>query len=60
METDDLTKVWSVTEFCSRHRKILGWTSPPFEIPEALLNDWRKIGAKGGPARMAWEVRVQT
>ncbi|TBC01508.1 transketolase [Rhizobium ruizarguesonis] len=41
-------------------RKILGWTSPPFEMPEALLNDWRKIGAKGGPARMAWAVRVQT
>ncbi|MBY5832920.1 transketolase [Rhizobium ruizarguesonis] len=41
-------------------RKILGWTSPPFEIPEALLNDWRKIGAEGGPARMAWAVRVQT
>ncbi|TCA24392.1 transketolase [Rhizobium leguminosarum bv. viciae] len=41
-------------------RKILGWTSPPFEIPEALLNDWRKIGSKGGPARMAWAVRVQT
>ncbi|MGO7211571.1 transketolase [Rhizobium ruizarguesonis] len=41
-------------------RKILGWTSPPFEIPEALLNDWRKIGAKGGPARMAWAVRVQS
>lgn len=20
METDDLTKVWSVTEFCARHR----------------------------------------
>ncbi|MGO7397223.1 transketolase [Rhizobium ruizarguesonis] len=41
-------------------RKILGWTSPPFEIPEALRNDWRKIGAKGGPARMAWAVCVQT
>ncbi|MGR8965253.1 transketolase (plasmid) [Rhizobium leguminosarum] len=41
-------------------RNILGWTSPPFEIPEALLNDWRKIGAKGEPARMAWAVRVQT
>ncbi|MBY5849505.1 transketolase [Rhizobium leguminosarum] len=41
-------------------RKVLGWTSPPFEIQEALLNDWRKIGAKGGPARMAWAVRVQT
>ncbi|WP_017968825.1 transketolase [Rhizobium leguminosarum] len=41
-------------------RKILGWTSPPFEIPETLLSDWRKIGAKGQSARMAWAVRVQT
>ncbi|MBY5443930.1 transketolase [Rhizobium leguminosarum] len=41
-------------------RKILGWTSPPFEIPETLLSDWRKIGAKGQSARMAWTVRVQT
>ncbi|UWM85749.1 transketolase [Rhizobium sp. SRDI969] len=41
-------------------RKILGWTSPPFEIPETLLSDWRKIGAKGRSARMAWAVRVQT
>ena len=41
-------------------RRILGWTSPPFEIPETLLTDWRKIGAKGEPARMAWAVRVQT
>ena len=41
-------------------RRILGWTSPPFEIPETLLTDWRKIGAKGQSARMAWAVRVQT
>ncbi|NNG69195.1 transketolase [Rhizobium laguerreae] len=41
-------------------RKILGWTSPPFEIPETLLSDWRKIGAKGQSARMAWAVRAQT
>lgn len=41
-------------------RKILGWTSPPFEIPETLLSDWRKIGTKGQSARMAWAVRVQT
>ena len=41
-------------------RRILGWTSPPFEIPETLMSDWRKIGAKGQSARMAWAVRVQT
>lgn len=41
-------------------RKILGWTSPPFEIPETLLSDWRKIGAKGESARMAWAIRLQT
>ncbi|MGZ2486689.1 transketolase [Rhizobium pisi] len=41
-------------------RKILGWASPPFEIPETLLSDWRKIGAKGESARMAWAIRLQT
>ncbi|WP_416067825.1 transketolase [Rhizobium sp. ZK1] len=41
-------------------RKILGWTAPPFEIPSDLLEAWRKIGAKGRNARMAWAVRVQT
>ncbi|MBB3132942.1 transketolase [Rhizobium pisi] len=41
-------------------RKILGWTSPPFEIPQTLLSDWRKIGAKGESARMAWAIRLQT
>ena len=28
-------------------RKILGWDSPPFVIPEPLLREWREIGAKG-------------
>ncbi|MFC5757542.1 transketolase [Rhizobium sp. GCM10022189] len=41
-------------------RKILGWSAPPFEIPSDLLEDWRKIGAKGRNARMAWAMRVQT
>jgi transketolase len=41
-------------------RQILGWTSPPFEIPQTLLDDWRTIGAKGQSARMAWTQRVQT
>jgi transketolase len=39
-------------------RKILGWNSPPFVIPEHLLSAWREIGAKGGAARRAWADRV--
>jgi transketolase len=40
-------------------RKILGWESPPFAIPEHLLRAWREIGAKGREARMAWADRVK-
>ncbi|WP_347557718.1 transketolase [Robbsia sp. KACC 23696] len=40
-------------------RKILGWDSPPFEIPEKLLSEWREIGAKGRTARLAWADRVK-
>jgi transketolase len=40
-------------------RKLLGWTSPPFEIPANLLAAWRTIGAKGRPSRMAWAERVK-
>ena len=40
-------------------RKLLGWTSPPFEIPETLLSAWRRIGAKGRDGRMAWADRVK-
>ena len=39
-------------------RKILGWTAPPFVIPEDLLSEWRAIGAKGAAARQAWSSRV--
>jgi transketolase len=41
-------------------RKLLDWSSPPFEIPNELLEAWRSIGSKGQHARMAWAVRVQT
>jgi transketolase len=40
-------------------RKILGWNSPPFVIPEPLLREWREIGAKGRQARLAWADRVK-
>jgi len=40
-------------------RKILGWDSPPFVIPDDLLAEWREIGAKGRCARTAWADRVE-
>jgi transketolase len=40
-------------------RKLLGWDSPPFVIPENLLGEWREIGAKGRAARAAWADRVK-
>ena len=40
-------------------RKILGWESPPFVIPEHLLRAWREIGTKGRAVRMAWADRVK-
>jgi transketolase len=39
-------------------RKNLGWTSPPFEIPADILQWWRAAGARGGPARRAWQQRL--
>jgi transketolase len=39
-------------------RKILGWKSPPFVIPEDLLAEWREVGAKGASAHEAWTERV--
>lgn len=40
-------------------RKSLGWDSPPFVIPENLLDQWREIGSKGAEARGAWADRVK-
>ena len=40
-------------------RKILGWDSPPFVIPEPLLAEWRQIGVKGAAARKDWADRVE-
>ncbi|WP_028228884.1 transketolase [Paraburkholderia ferrariae] len=40
-------------------RKLLNWNSPPFDIPDPLLEAWREVGARGREARLAWEARVQ-
>src|SRR5215470_13659752 len=39
-------------------RQRLGWTSPPFEVPEDIRDAWRAAGQRGRPARLAWEKRV--
>jgi transketolase len=36
-------------------REELGWTSPPFAIPEPIRAAWRQIGARGEATRPAWE-----
>lgn len=40
-------------------RKILGWNSPPFVIPDNLLSQWREIGTRGAEARAGWAERVK-
>ena len=39
-------------------RKALGWTSPPFEIPEEAATAWRAVAKRGHAARLAWEERL--
>ncbi len=39
-------------------RAALGWDYAPFEMPDAVLADWRSVGAAGGAARGAWEARL--
>jgi transketolase len=39
-------------------RQQLGWTSPPFEIPSAILAQWRKAGERARPMRLAWQQRI--
>ena len=39
-------------------RQKLGWNAPPFEIPADVLAPWRAAGARGKPARLAWEMRL--
>ena len=35
-------------------RKKLKWNSPPFEIPEEILDEWREIGSKGEQLENSW------
>ncbi len=39
-------------------RAQLGWSAPPFEIPEAILQAWRAEGARGAAAAADWDRRL--
>ena len=39
-------------------RKALNWPYPPFEVPDEILNAWRKVGRKGRSAHKAWDEAV--
>jgi len=38
-------------------REALGWTSPPFEVPNAILSNWRAAGERSKGAHAAWDKR---
>ena len=41
-------------EEVGKTREALNWPHQPFEVPEAVLESWREIGARGQVARRAW------
>jgi transketolase len=40
-------------------RERLGWSDPPFVIPEDIRAAWRAAGARGARWRRAWDERLQ-
>jgi transketolase len=38
----------------AKTRDALDWPHPPFQVPQAVLDSWRVIGAHGRGARRAW------
>ena len=40
-------------------REQLGWTDPPFEIPDDILEAWRALGGTGRALSGAWDQRLQ-
>ncbi len=39
-------------------RKELGWSLPPFEVPDEVYKPWRAAGRRGGKDRKAWQARL--
>jgi transketolase len=41
-------------------RERLGWSHPPFEVPDAIRAAWRRAASRGIAARESWEARLAT
>jgi transketolase len=41
-------------------RQRLGWSDPPFAVPEDIRAEWRAAGDRGEAVRRAWEGRLQS
>lgn len=41
-------------EEVAKTRAALDWPHPPFEVPDAVLAEWRQLRARGQEARRAW------
>ncbi|MDP2297685.1 MAG: transketolase [Pseudolabrys sp.] len=39
-------------------REKLGWTSPPFEVPNEILSAWRAAGERSKGAQTAWDKSI--
>ena len=39
-------------------RKKLKWNNKPFEIPQEVLDEWRKIGDKGELLEKKWQETI--
>jgi transketolase len=43
----------------AKTRAALDWPHEPFQIPESVIEQWRKIGARGQATRRAWIERTR-
>src|SRR5262245_37614434 len=39
-------------------RKFFGWEYPPFELPNDIVDEWRKAGSAGAGKRSDWQKRL--
>ena len=46
-------------EEVEKTRAALDWPHAPFEVPDAVLNAWRKTGERGHAARQSWIERTR-
>ena len=53
-----LTALTLGDEEISLVRKKLKWSNKPFEIPQEIFDEWRKIGHKGGILEKNWRENI--